>query len=59
MNLIYRMRESAGSWKILDVYYGSISQLTTRRSDFAASLATGGAAGLVAHLNALSDDLMR
>jgi phospholipid transport system substrate-binding protein len=59
VNLMYRMRESAGSWKIIDVYYGSISQLTTRRSDFAAPTATGGAAGLIAHLNALSDDLMR
>jgi len=59
VNLMYRMRESSGSWKIIDVYYGSISQLTTRRSDFAAPIASGGAAGLIAHLNALSDDLLR
>jgi phospholipid transport system substrate-binding protein len=57
--LTYRMRQSAGGWKIIDVYYGSISQLTTRRSDFAAPLASGGAKGLVAHLNATSDKLLQ
>lgn len=57
--LVYRMRNQSGSWKIIDVYYGAISQLTTRRSDFAASLAAGGAPTLIAHLNALSDDLMK
>ena len=59
VNLTYRMRESAGSWKIIDVYYGAISQLTTRRADFAAPIASGGAAGLIAHLNSLSDNLLR
>jgi len=59
VSLIYRMRESGGVWKIIDVYYGSISQLTTRRSDFAGPLASGGAQGLVTHLNSLSDDLMK
>ncbi len=59
VNLIYRMRESGGVWKIIDVYYGSISQLTTRRSDFAGPVASGGAQALVAHLNSLSDDLMK
>jgi phospholipid transport system substrate-binding protein len=59
VSLMYRMRESAGSWKIIDVYYGAISQLTTRRADFAAPITSGGAASLIAHLNALSDDLLR
>jgi ABC-type transporter MlaC component len=53
------MRESAGSWKIIDVYYGAISQLTTRRADFSAPIAAGGASTLIAHLNSLSDDLLR
>ena len=57
--LSYRMRESAGAWRIIDVYFGAISQLTTRRSDFAAPLAAGGAKGLITHLNTLSDDLMK
>lgn len=59
VSLMYRMRESGGSWKIIDVYYGAISQLTTRRSDFAASLNAGGATSLIAHLNALSDELIK
>jgi phospholipid transport system substrate-binding protein len=59
VDLMYRMRESAGSWKIIDVYYGAISQLTTRRADFAAAVTSGGASSLVAHLNSLSDALLR
>jgi phospholipid transport system substrate-binding protein len=57
--LIYRMRDSGGSWKVIDIYYGAISQLTTRRSDFAAPVAAGGAAGLIAHLNSLIDNLTK
>jgi phospholipid transport system substrate-binding protein len=56
--LTYRMRATGESWKVIDIYYGAISQLTTRRSDFAASIASGGAPALIAHLNALSDKLM-
>jgi phospholipid transport system substrate-binding protein len=59
VSINYRMRESGHSWRIIDVYYGAISQLTTRRADFAASLAAGGAPELVTHLNALSDAAMR
>ncbi|MFI4936417.1 MAG: ABC transporter substrate-binding protein [Caulobacterales bacterium] len=52
----YRMRQSGGVWKVIDVYYnGSISQLTTRHADFAATLASGGAGALITHLNALVD----
>lgn len=58
VNLTYRMRLSGGTWKIIDVYYGAISQLTTRRADFAGPLASGGAKGLVAHLDGLSDKLL-
>lgn len=57
--IAYRMRQSGGAWKVIDVYYGAISQLTTRRSDFAASLAHGGADALVAHLDALVDKEMK
>ena len=53
--LAYRLRQSGGSWKIIDVYYkNSISQLATRRSDFAATLASGGARALIAHLEQLA-----
>jgi phospholipid transport system substrate-binding protein len=59
IRLTYRMRQSGGVWKIVDVYFDAISQLTTRRSDFAAPLAAGGAKGLIAHLNATADKLLQ
>lgn len=53
--LSYRLRQSGGQWKIIDVFYRSaISQLATRRADFAGALGTGGAKALVGHLNALA-----
>ncbi|MEO6091850.1 MAG: ABC transporter substrate-binding protein [Novosphingobium sp.] len=53
--IAYRLRGGAGGWKIIDVFYrNSISQLATRRSDFARVLASGGAGALTAHLNALA-----
>lgn len=54
-SLNYRLRQDGGQWKIIDVYYrNSISQLATRRSDFAHILATGGAKALIVHLNELA-----
>ena len=41
-------QDSAGAWKIIDVYLsGTISELATRRSEFAAVLQRAGAEGLV------------
>jgi phospholipid transport system substrate-binding protein len=59
VNLVYRMRQSEGRWKVVDVYYDAISQLTTRRSDFAAPLASGGEKGLLAHLDEASAKLLQ
>ncbi|HLY06420.1 MAG TPA: ABC transporter substrate-binding protein [Rhizomicrobium sp.] len=57
--LIYRMREASGAWKIIDVFLnGYVSELSTRRSDFASTLASGGAPALVAKMNQLSDNLL-
>jgi phospholipid transport system substrate-binding protein len=58
-SLVYRMRESGGLWKIIDVSYDGASELTMRRSDFTAAIAAGGAPVLIAHLNKLSDVLMK
>ena len=56
----YRMREVGGSWKILDVYLnGTISQLATRRSDFGATVSSGGAQALIKKINELSDQQMK
>jgi phospholipid transport system substrate-binding protein len=53
--IAYRLRQSGGAWKIIDIFYkNSISQIATRRADFAAILQKGGAKALVAHLNALA-----
>lgn len=53
--IAYRLRASGGTWKIIDVFYkNSISQIATRRSDFASVLQKGGAKALIAHLNALA-----
>ena len=58
--LAYRMRDNGAGWKIIDVYYnGAISQLTTQRSDFAATLSSGGAKALVAKLDAQTDKLLK
>jgi phospholipid transport system substrate-binding protein len=58
-NLLYRMHEVDGAWKIIDVDYNGVSELISRRTDWAVALASGGAQGLVAHLNKVSDDLMK
>jgi phospholipid transport system substrate-binding protein len=53
---IYRMRNTNGDWKAIDVYLnGYVDQLTTKRSDFASTLTSGGAPALVKKLNGLAD----
>ncbi len=60
VSIAYRMRQVGGTWKIIDVFYnGSISQLATRRADFTAALAQGGAPALIAHLEALVDKQLK
>lgn len=59
VNLLYRMREVDGVWKVVDVYSNGVSELALRRDDFAAAIAAGGAPVLIAHLNKVSDDLMK
>lgn len=58
-NLLYLMEKVEGSWRIVDVYYNGISQLALHRADFASAVGQGGAAALIAHLNKVSDDLMK
>lgn len=56
VKISYRLRQSGGTWRIIDVYYrDSISQLATRRADFEAILAKGGAKALITHLDALAN----
>lgn len=59
-DLAYRMRESGGAWKVIDVYYNSaVSSLLGQRSEYAATLASGGAAALARKLNAKADELLK
>jgi phospholipid transport system substrate-binding protein len=56
---IYRMRNTTGSWKTIDIFLnGYVSELATRRSDFSATLSAGGASALIAKINQLTDSLM-
>jgi phospholipid transport system substrate-binding protein len=54
----YMMRRNGDGWLISDVYLdGAISEVATRRSEFAAILKTDGVDGLVAALNRKADIL--
>ncbi len=53
---VYRMRETDGTWKAIDVLLdGYISQMAQRRSDFSATIKAEGAAGLIKKVNELAD----
>jgi phospholipid transport system substrate-binding protein len=53
---IYKLDNAHGGWKIDDVYAnGFVSQVATKRSEYAATLKSGGAASLAQKLNALAD----
>jgi phospholipid transport system substrate-binding protein len=56
--LIYRMRQSGGQWKIIDVMSSGVSQLSLQRSELAQSIATGGIAGLVKKLDEIDSKLL-
>ena len=59
VSLLYRMREAGGTWKVIDVHYNGVSELSLRRSDFAAAIASGGAPALIDYLKKASDSLMK
>ena len=55
----YRLHMVDGKWKIVDIYLnGYVSQLALRRSDFASTVASSGAAGLVKKINDMIDKQM-
>jgi phospholipid transport system substrate-binding protein len=54
----YLMRRNGDTWLISDIYLdGAISEVATRRSEFAAILKNGGIDGLIAALNRKADIL--
>ena len=60
-DLTYRMRQASdGRWKVIDVYYkSSISQLAVWRSDFSATMNSGGGAALVKKIDELADKQLK
>ena len=58
VNVNYLVRQNGGGWQIADVYLnGTISELATRRSEFASILRTRGINGLIQVLNTKADAL--
>ena len=56
----YLMRQDGGGWQIADIYVdGTISEVATRRSEFAAILRNQGIDGLIEALNRKADMLTR
>ncbi|HEV8679936.1 MAG TPA: ABC transporter substrate-binding protein [Stellaceae bacterium] len=59
VNVNYLMRQNGGVWRIADVYLdGTISELATRRSEFAAILRSRGIDGLIEKLNTKANSLV-
>jgi len=55
----YLVRQNGGTWQIADVYLnGTISELATRRAEFASILQSQGINGLIGRLNAKADQLV-
>jgi phospholipid transport system substrate-binding protein len=53
---VYKLDNDHGGWKIDDIFVnGYVSQVATKRSEYAATLKSGGAASLAQKLNALAD----
>lgn len=60
VQLNYLLRQAQAGWRIVDVYLtGTISELASRRAEFATVLQQGGADRLVAELRRRSSALMR
>lgn len=58
--LNYLLRDSGAGWKIVDVYLtGTISELATRRAEFATILKTGGARALIDSLQQKTAAMLR
>jgi len=59
VQLNYLMRNTGNGWKIIDVYLnGTISDLATRRDEFASIIASGGADGLIKRLHDRTQKLL-
>lgn len=56
----YRMQKTAAGWRIVDIYLnGFISEVATRRSDFASTLRSGGTKALTQKLDAMVEQTLK
>ncbi len=53
--LNYRLHQTEGGWRIVDVYADGISQIAVQRAEFAGTIKDGGAKALAAKLNAADE----
>jgi phospholipid transport system substrate-binding protein len=59
VTLNYLVHPAEGSWKVIDVYLsGTISELATRRSEFASILKSGGADALIESLRQRTNKML-
>ncbi|MBI3113913.1 MAG: ABC transporter substrate-binding protein [Rhodospirillales bacterium] len=59
VEIVYVTRQTKGEWRIVDVLVDNgISELAVRRSEYRAILQSGGVDGLIATLNAKTDQLL-
>ncbi len=57
---IYRMHKTPEGWRIVDIYLnGYISEVATRRADFASTLQSGGVAALTTKLDQMADRTLK
>ncbi len=50
--LNYRLHQTDGGWRIIDVFADGVSQIAVQRAEFASTIKAGGVAGLAAKLDA-------
>jgi phospholipid transport system substrate-binding protein len=51
--IIYRLRQAGGRWKIIDVLADGISQTAVQRADYASTVASAGVGGLAKRIAAI------
>ncbi len=57
---VYRMHKTPRGWRIVDIYLnGYISEVATRRADFASTLQSGGVTALTRKLDAMADQTLK
>lgn len=60
VRFIYRMHKTPRGWRIVDIYLnGYISEVATRRADFASTLQSGGVAALTQKLDEMANRTLK